>query len=393
MNLIQKAEQFVFDLFKDKLSSAYTYHNFNHTQRVVRATEKLIRFEKVTENEATALLLAAWFHDTGYVSGNDNHEESSIEFLNRFLKTESVAAETSLLAENLIRVTEMSKEPQTPLEFIMKDADSSHFSDKNYIAISELLREEWKTTIQKNFSDSEWAIGNRDMLLRKHRYFTDYAKEEWQEQKDINITLIQEKIQLSNAEQKKKAEKNKKNEKEDRPERGIETMFRVTLNNHTRLSQIADSKANILLSVNAIIISIVLSTLIPKLDSPGNAHLVIPTLILIIFSVISIIFAILSTKPKVTSGSFTRKEIEDRKINLLFFGNFYKMPLEEYQWAMNEMMKDKEYLYNSMVKDLYFLGLVLNRKYKLLRSTYTIFMIGIIISVAAFIIAFHSIRA
>ena len=109
---------------------------------------------------------------------------------------------------------------------------------------------------------------------------------------------------------------------------------------------------------------------------------------MMIFSVISIIFAILSTRPKVTSGTFTRKDIEDKKVNLLFFGNFYKMPLEEYEWAVNEMMKDREYLYGSMIKDLYFLGKVLNRKYALLRTTYTIFMIGIIVSVGFFIYAF-----
>jgi hypothetical protein len=180
----------------------------------------------------------------------------------------------------------------------------------------------------------------------------------------------------------------KKREKEEKPERAVDTLFRVTLNNHTSLSGIADSKANILLSVNAIIISIALSTLIPKLDSPKNVHLMVPTFIMLMSSVITIIFAILSTRPKVTKGVFTRQDIENKKVNLLFFGNFYKMPLDEYQWAMNEMMKDREYLYNSMIKDLYFLGLVLEKKYRLLRVAYNFFMIGIIISVIAFVIAF-----
>jgi hypothetical protein len=184
---------------------------------------------------------------------------------------------------------------------------------------------------------------------------------------------------------------NKKRLKEEKPERGIDTLFRVTLGNHTRLSGIADSKANILLSVNAIIISIALSTLIPKLDSPKNAHLMVPTFIMLISSVITIIFAILSTRPKVTKGYFSRKDIEDKKVNLLFFGNFYKMPLEEYQWAMNEMMKDRDYLYNTMIKDLYFLGIVLEKKYRLLRIAYNLFMTGILISVLAFIIAFKMI--
>jgi len=145
---------------------------------------------------------------------------------------------------------------------------------------------------------------------------------------------------------------------------------------------------SIFLSVNAIIISICLSTLIPKLDSAKNAHLIYPTFVLLISSVATIIFAILSTKPKVTSGTFTREDIEKQKVNLLFFGNFHKMPLEEYTWAMNEVMKDRTYLYNSLIQDLYYLGLVLNRKYKLLRITYNIFMVGILASVISFVLAF-----
>ncbi|AWI26204.1 Pycsar system effector family protein [Flavobacterium pallidum] len=390
MGIIEKAEQFVFTLFKDKLSPAYTYHNFNHTLRVVEAVKKISEAEKPAENEHTALLLAAWFHDTGYTSGCEEHEQKSVAIFRDFAKNEPLDIHVIELTESLILATDIRKDPQTKAEFIIRDADAAHFAKKDYFTISEQLRQEWKVCANQSFSDMEWLEGNLKMLTQKHRYYTNYAKEKWQPKKDKNISRLQEMIGDKTLDSSKKDKKKKDSEK---PERGVETMFKVTLNNHTQLSQIADSKANILLSVNAIIISISLSTLIPKLDSPGNAHLVIPTFVLLLFSVISIIFAILSTRPKVTSGSFTRKEIEDKKVNLLFFGNFYKMPLDEYEWAMNEMMKDKDYLYNSMIRDLYFLGLVLNRKYKLLRITYNIFMIGIVISVIAFVFAFQSIRA
>ena len=165
----------------------------------------------------------------------------------------------------------------------------------------------------------------------------------------------------------------------------------MTLANHTRLSGIADSKANILLSVNAIIISIALSTIIPKLDGPKNAHLVLPTFVMMLSSVITIISAILATRPKVTKGVFSRQDIEDKKVNLLFFGNFYKMPLAEYQWAMEEMLKNGDYMYNTMIKDLYYLGIVLEKKYRLLRHSYNIFMIGIISTVIAFVLAFKGV--
>ena len=64
------------------------------------------------------------------------------------------------------------------------------------------------------------------------------------------------------------------------------------------------------------------------------------------------------------------------------------MPLDEYQWAMNEMIKDRDYIYNTMIKDLYFLGIVLERKYRLLRVAYNFFMFGIVASVIAFVLAF-----
>lgn len=162
----------------------------------------------------------------------------------------------------------------------------------------------------------------------------------------------------------------------------------MTLNNHTRLSDIADSKANILLSVNAIIISVCLSVLVPKLDTPKNAHLIVPTFFLLVSSVLTIIFAILSTKPNVTKTKFTSQDVADRKVNLLFFGNFNQMLFDDFNSSMKDLLKDRDYIYDSMIKDLYFLGKVLDRKYRLLSITYQIFMAGIIISVLSFAYAF-----
>lgn len=394
MDIVQKAESYVFNLFKDNLSPDYIYHNFNHSLRVVNYATLLSDVENIDPQTKEIIMLAAWFHDIGYIEGYKDHEDKSAAIAEAFLSENDYPAQQIELVKTLIKVTKLDKEPVTKAEKIIKDADCSHFAEKNYCDLAELLREEWKLTQNKDFDDIEWAQVNRTVLMQKHRFYTDYGKEKLQQLKEANIAVLQSRIksaeELTNKTSKEKINK-KKLEKLTRPDRGIDTMFRVTLTNHTRLSEIADSKANILLSVNAIIISIALTTLIPKLDSPSNAHLILPTLVLMIFSVVSIIFAILSTRPKVTSGTFTRQDIENRKVNLLFFGNFYKMPLEEYEWAVNEMMKDRNYLYGSMIKDLYFLGLVLNRKYKLLRITYTIFMIGIIVSVAAFIYAFKTV--
>lgn len=386
MTLPEIAEAYVRKLFKDKLSASFTYHNFEHTNRVVKASRTLASAENLTEDERVSLELAAWFHDTGYVIGAERHEQKSVEIFTEFASEHTLPEHIASQTKRLIAVTELCIEPDSVLENIIRDADCSHFGSTEYEAIASALRTEWETQ-GKRFSDYQWHTGNVTMLTKLHSFKTQFAREHWQAQKEKNIKAIQEKIQHMEPESEVKPPKKKKDKK---PDRGIETMFRVTLNNHTQLSQIADSKANILLSVNAIIISIALSTLTPKLDSPSNAHLVFPTFTLLLFSVISIIFAILATRPKVNTSNYLPSDIEQRKVNLLFFGNFHQIPHDDYQFAMKELMRDREYLYESLIKDLYFLGKVLHRKYRLLHITYNIFMFGIVTSVIAFVIAFKS---
>lgn len=172
--------------------------------------------------------------------------------------------------------------------------------------------------------------------------------------------------------------------------RGIQTMLRLSSQNHLHLSDMADGKANILISVNSIIISVILSVLLRKLEV--DAYLTIPTIIFLVFSVSTIVLAILATRPKISEGRFSKNDIVGKRTNLLFFGNFYKSSLDEYKWAMSTMMQDKDYLYGSLIQDIHQLGKVLGRKYKLIRAAYNVFMIGIIVSVIAFgiAVAFHS---
>lgn len=398
MNILKISEDYAKNLLKDKLSSAYTYHNLDHTIQVVDKIKILAKEENISPEDTENLILAGWFHDLGYVDDADNHEEESRKIASDFLKQHQFSEERIAKIGELILATDKFYKPKNHLEEIIKDADMYHLASDDYFRICENLRQEIKEVHHQKFSKLQWAELNITFFA-KHQFYTKFAKENWQPEKEKNVEKIlssiknikEEKKEKSSLEKDKALLNKKKLEKLESPERGIETMFRITLNNHTKLSQIADSKANILLSVNAIIISIALSTLIPKIDAPRNAHLVIPSFVMIIFSVACIILAIMSTRPKVSSGTFTRKEIEEKKVNLLFFGNFYKMPLEEYLWAMKEMMKDRQYLYDTMIKDLYYLGIVLNRKYKLLRLTYTVFTVGIIASVVAFVVAFRNV--
>ncbi|MGU3373352.1 Pycsar system effector family protein [Chryseobacterium sp. M5A1_1a] len=386
MSILHKAKNYVEILFKDKLSSVYFYHNFIHTAYTVNKAEEIMNNTPVSDEDQEKVLVALWFHDTGYIECAMNHEERSVEIMKNFLHQENYPESYITDVEKLILATKINYEPQELLEKIVKDADFSHFAGHDYNDISDALRKEWELTNVRCFSNDEWNAGNLDMLKNKHTYYTDYAKENWEPLKKKNIKKIEKKL-VKEEEKKDNSDAKKDKEKSDR---SVDTLFRVTLNNHTRLSDIADSKANILLSVNAIIISVCLSVLIPKLDAPKNSHLILPSFILLLSSVLTIIFAILSTKPNVTKTTFTSEDVANRKVNLLFFGNFQQMLFDDYHNAMKDLIKDRDYIYDSMVKDLYYLGKVLDRKYKLLSITYKIFMAGIIISVLSFGFAFLS---
>ncbi|MXS70992.1 phosphohydrolase [Flavobacteriaceae bacterium W22] len=387
MNILDKAKNYVENLFKDKLSSVYFYHNFIHTSFAVSKAEEIIKHTGISDAEREKIILALWFHDVGFTDCNaEGHEKRSAELMKDFLLKEHYPQDYIEEVYQLILSTEKYYQPQNISEKIMKDADFSHFASPSYHDTSEALRKEWELTGETCFSNDEWNELNIDFLKNKHQYFTDYAKEHWEPLKMKNVKKLEKKLNKEEKQNKDK-EADKKDPKSDR---SIDTLFRVTLNNHTRLSDIADSKANILLSVNAIIISVCLSVLVPKLDTPKNVHLIIPTFLLLFSSVLTIVFAILSTKPNVTKTQFTQDDVAQRKVNLLFFGNFHQMLFDDYQNSMRDMLKDREYIYDSMIKDLYFLGKVLDRKYKLLSITYTIFMAGIIISVLAFGYAFLS---
>ena len=390
--IISEAEKFVIHLLNHQLDKKFVYHNLAHTQNVVKKVSELAELAELDEHKKTLLILSAWFHDTGFVENSDQHEEHSAKIAEKFLSTQDLSQDDIDLVKTLILATKMEFQPSNELENLIRDADCAHIGSKNFSEVTELLRKEWELTTNETLTDKNWLNRNIDFLMHEHKFYSDQAISLWEKGKSKNLSRLLKSLHKSKAESQKLKHKKDaldfKKHKNVLPERGIETMFRVTLKNHITLSDIADTKANILLSVNAIIVSLVLSNLVSKLDNASNAYLIWPTVIFVLFTVVSMILSILATRPIVTSGKFTKEDVSKKKVNLLFFGNFHKMSLNDFEWAMGEMMQDKDYLYSSMTKDLYFLGKVLNRKYKILRITYTVFMIGIIVSVLAFAIAF-----
>ncbi|WP_452227459.1 Pycsar system effector family protein [Lacinutrix cladophorae] len=392
-HIIAETEKHVVHLLNTNLDNSFVYHNLTHTQNVVKKATELADIGRLDPQSKKLLIISAWFHDVGFIKSINDHETHSAALAKAFLQKHNCTVDEIKTVNDLILATKMGYTPKNELEKLIRDADCAHIGNKNFSNVTQLLKKELELTNQKKLTNTEWLNENITFLTKDHKFNSDLAVSLWEKGKSKNLAKLlkdQSKLQLNKAKLKQKKEELKfKKNKIEIPERGIETMFRVTLKNHITLSDIADTKANILLSVNAIIVSLVMANLLPKLDNPSNTYLIYPTVVFVLFTVTSMILSVIATRPNVTRGEFTKEDVANKKVNLLFFGNFHKMKLDEFEWAMGEMMKDKDYLYSAMKKDLYFLGLVLNRKYKILRVTYTVFMVGIICSVIAFAIAFQ----
>lgn len=378
-SIITEAGIFVTNLLKQETPEKYSYHTLEHTVRVVKNAILIGAKEGLTSEEMDILRIAAWFHDAGYTKIYQGHETESAALADEFLSQQKVDSQIRKEITECILATTFPQSAKSRVDRVLCDADLMHLGQKEYFELAEKLRQERKNVGIGEIKKADFD--NRSvMFFEEHSYFTTFCKSTLLETKAENLKLIKEKIKN----RKKKLEE--KTIRSKKYSRGVDSMFKLTARNQINLSQIADNKSNILMSLNGIIISLALATLVSKFKL--EPAIIIPTVIFILFSLSTIVLAILSTRPNISTGKFTREDIEKQKVNLLFFGNFYNMELDEYEWAMGEMLDNDPYLYETLTKDQYSLGKVLARKYKLLRLAYNVFMVGLIITVGAFLFVF-----
>lgn len=390
--LLQKAQECVFSLFKEKLSPKFLYHNYRHTLEVVNTCQEIGDKYDLDKEQMETLLLAAWFHDVGYAETYHGHEDKSIVTAQSFLRENNFSEERINKVCELILSTSVNRKPATVLEEIMHDADYINIGKKSFFEKAELLRTEWEVFLGKFYTDLEWAQLQLDFLLNNN-FVTEYAQKEYGGQRGKNIETQRKRMD--------KIKQGGSNSERRRSKlgRGVETMYRATYRNHIELSAIADNKANMMISINTIIMSVIISLFGSGITFVGTGYFehlrfALPMCILLLTSLSSVIFAVLSAKPTVTSkkaeaqGDLKAQKEAERKTSLLFFGNFSEVPIESFIENMDRLKSNQEELYESMSIDIYYLGKVLKQKYHLLRYSYLIFMGGLILSVMVFMVVF-----
>jgi predicted metal-dependent HD superfamily phosphohydrolase len=393
-SLATEIENYIFEYYRENAPSENVYHNLAHVKYVAELVVEFGKSSNLSNEDIEILKIAAWFHDIGHMETWSGHEDISANFAKDYLTKKEYPSTQIDKIVGCIIATQIPHEPKNHLEEIICDADIAHIGSKNFFDQSDLLKLEIEKREAKKISDIYWLKKNIDFLT-ENQFFTKYAKLKFDERKNSNLIKLQKKYnkKLDKKNQEKAKDEKLAVEKEKlankaidskKSDRGIETMFRNVIRTHVSFSSMADNKANIMISVNTLLLGAVFTILARKLDT--NPHLIIPTIVLTIVSLVTLIMAVRVTRPSISAGLFTKDDIKNKNTNLLFFGNFYKMNLKDFTWGMNEMMEDKDFLYGSMIKDFYYLGQVLGQKYKLLRISYTIFMYGITLASILFAI-------
>jgi hypothetical protein len=384
-NLFEKAQSFVLQLFGQRQDGRLIVHNYAWGAEVADMACLLAEQERCQPNQLFAVKMAALFLPVGYLYDYLRPEQYSIELAEQFLEQEGIDEE---IKNSILESMSSVLKPGSPVTI-----EAKILSDASQICLYLLQQEERHPQIQlernfmlsQQYTKAEWSKLMLDELLRIQLH-THSAQAQYQPFLAQSIHKyrqeVEKRIGRLNEESIRFADLEKK-----APVRGVQTFFRSNYRNHINLSAIADNKANIMIGINAILISVLITFLSYRNIGENNPQILLPIVMFLATGLSSLIFAVLSVRPKITMLNHSEMPIEQIKKNITFFGNFVTLDLEQYEAAMDEVFTDSALLYGNMVRDLYFLGKVLEKKYRYLSISYTIFMIGFVVTVVSFVLA------
>ncbi len=408
VTVLNKIERHTTRLLTEHLSNKMVYHDIAYVHRVIAAINEIGSAEEISQEELDLLIATGWLINLGFtnseiLTGLSGMEDlfarsyrKSAEMSQEFLAGEHMADVDQERIYTLMKEVSPGNEVTSQLGKILSDAITTDWGRAKSKGKIKNLYEEFLLTGAISYGKSTWydaVLG----YLRGHKFLTDYGRNELEKgklqliakiEKDkksldkTSNTLIKKELNLTDDELKKL--KKSLSSVKGRDDRGIQTLFRTTSRNHYTLNQMVDRKASIMISINAILLSLIISRTIGQIDTFCIHNS--PILIMLLTSIMSMVFAVSAITPFKTQGTFTEAEIREKKGNLLYYGNFHNMDLRDFEWGMHEMLSDGNFLYSTMVRDLYFLGKTLHKKSRMIRLSLGLFILGLVLSTTLFVL-------
>jgi hypothetical protein len=382
-----KIRLFVKNKYEASDHNVLVFHTFGRCKKLVKWVKVLSESYGLKSEDKLVLQAAAWLHSIGYTEDTRDDADATLRISGELLRALKLNDDIIERIQKLLLVKPGYHQPLNEMEEIICDAATWYLAKKSFLNQNIQHWKEHNTRTNESISKELWdeqAIA----WIRNHQYFTLAGRTLLEEKKYRNLARLraatEEGFVQYNTETTVVAPvKESKKKARTFSDKGIDTLFRTASANNQRISAMADNKAQILITVNAIILSAVISLILRKIDQ--QLYLAYPTFLLIGVSLVTIVFYILAIRPHVTSGEFTREAFDNREVNILFFGNYHRMDPNAFRTAMSDLLNSNELVYNNLIDDLYGQGTSVGRKFELLRIAYNVFMFGLVISVIAFI--------
>jgi len=387
--IITQAAQFVQAVFNQYHNPFLVFHHYSLQDQTVALVREIALAEAVDADTQEIALLTAWFYPIGYQIDYPNAATQSMRALGRFFLATDYPEDKRRQVAATLQALQQGQPNASPATRIVNDAYQIAAYLLDFANRKKLLETEYDLLTAQQLQQS--PPPDTITLLSNIRLFTAYAKSHYAK---VRSTLLAEAYR----QQKKQARKQSPTTtaapfadiEKTGPTRGAQTLFRTNFRNHINLSAIADNKANIMISVNAILISVLITVLSYRNIAATQPMILLPVTLFLITGLASLIAAVLSARPKVTSQKTSPASQQLLKKNIIFFGTFSRLQLDDYEKLIDEVLHDETLLYGNMVRDLYFLGKVLDRKYRYLSISYNIFMMGFLVTVGSFLFIIFS---
>jgi len=379
----------VLQYFNEKAGNELLYHNYQRAAKLVELVDKIGVDANAETKELTQV--AAWFQSVGCVDDYKNYENKSVVHARTFLSGQKYPDTKINRVLNAILNSRNGNAIMNSVDEILSDAVTAYETSEEFFEKNPLKRLEEELVSGQRVETADWEQDQLNSLLEA-KFYTPYAKVNFEPTLAKNI-LTQKKIaEKGRAKAYQNAEDDEENQlrkfqniEKKTPRSGIQSFFRSSYRSHIHLSMIADNKANIMISVNAILISLLISVLTYQDLATLSPQILLPVVTFLVTGLTSLVFAILAVRPKVTQLNSAQTSKEEIKKNVIFFGNFVHLELDEYEEAMDAVFRDGELMYGNMTRDLYYLGKVLDKKYRYLTNSYNIFMVGFVATVLIFL--------
>ncbi len=394
MDILKEAEQHIKNLFSLHKNELLLFHNLGYIKKTVSYANQLCEMEDISPMERENILLAAWFFSSGYLIDYVDNRRQSLRIAHEFLEDKKLEAERIEEILMIIETVLHNKQHENISGEILYDASEFYLGSEDFLLWVKYHRQERNYFLTPKLTKKSF-LQTVQNFLHEHKYCTKSGKNLFSEEKEKNVTKI--KFLLGNELKKQLPTDNRmlindlkeeirlinqKVEKRLTSYRGFDTLYRITARNQITLSGLADNKSNILITLNTLIVSAVITFVLVNISK--LSLLMYPSFIAIAFSVISITFAILATRPQIKPGIFRMEDFYNKKVDLIFYGNFYKMDFNDYEKAMNDMLKDQDLLLSNLNRDQFAIGKILGKKFKFLNISFTVFLSGFIISSVSF---------